>query len=191
MSKKDTGIVSLKGKQYYTVSKRVADFRAAHPIADAWGITTSIKHMDDTTIIFRAAVVNPHGSEVAVGYAEEVRSSRGVNSTSALENAETSAIGRALAAAGYGGDGAYASADELVNALSQQRQPRPARDTRGSMEWTGAALEAAGVSRDRFTAYQTEKGWAPIEGWGEHHRIAFVEDVKNGDHPDLYKPGES
>jgi hypothetical protein len=37
----------------------------------------------------------------AVDYAEEIRTDRGVNSTSRIENGSTSAQGRALAAAGY------------------------------------------------------------------------------------------
>ncbi len=41
--------------------------------------------------------------------------------TSALENAETSAIGRALAACGFAGT-EYASADEVANAISQQKE---------------------------------------------------------------------
>jgi len=40
---------------------------------------------------------------VATGYAEEVRGSGNVNRTSHVENCETSAVGRALANAGYAG----------------------------------------------------------------------------------------
>ena len=50
----------------------------------------------------------------ATGLAEEVRTERGVNSTSALENAETSAIGRALANAGYATKGKRASREEMT-----------------------------------------------------------------------------
>jgi len=48
------------------------------------------------------------------GLAEETISSRGVNATSALENCETSAIGRALANAGYASKGKRASREEMV-----------------------------------------------------------------------------
>ena len=47
------------------------------------------------------------------GLAEETVSGRGVNSTSALENAETSAIGRALATAGYATKGKRPSREEM------------------------------------------------------------------------------
>jgi hypothetical protein len=48
------------------------------------------------------------------GLAEESVSSRGVNATSALENCETSAIGRALANAGYATKGKRPSKEEMI-----------------------------------------------------------------------------
>jgi hypothetical protein len=47
------------------------------------------------------------------GLAEETISGRGVNATSALENAETSSIGRALATAGYATKGKRPSREEM------------------------------------------------------------------------------
>ena len=47
-------------------------------------------------------------AKVGAGMAEEIRGQGMVNTTSALENAETSAIGRALASLGLAG-GEYAS----------------------------------------------------------------------------------
>lgn len=113
--------VKLKGKTYYEVSERVTAFRKPHPISEGWGIDTTIYAIDDAVVIVQARITDPEGRTVASGLAEEVRTSKGVNSTSALENCETSAIGRALAAAGYGGDGAYASADELAAAITHQK----------------------------------------------------------------------
>lgn len=49
----------------------------------------------------------------ATGLAEETIQGRGVNATSALENCETSAIGRALANAGFATKGKRASREEM------------------------------------------------------------------------------
>jgi len=49
----------------------------------------------------------------ATGYAHEIRSDRGVNATSFVENCETSAIGRALANCGYATHGKRPSREEM------------------------------------------------------------------------------
>ena len=116
---KDSSKQLVRGGKYYaTVATRVEIFRQ-HCNA---GIETVLELDDGTKIQMRAIIRTPDGTVVASGYAEEVRSDRGVNSTSALENGETSAIGRALANLGLLG-GEYASADELQNALDQQSKP--------------------------------------------------------------------
>lgn len=51
----------------------------------------------------------------ATGYAHEVQTERGVNATSALENCETSAIGRALANLGYAPKGQRPSREEMAS----------------------------------------------------------------------------
>jgi len=118
---KDSSKQLVRGGKYYaTVATRVEIFRQ-HCNA---GIETVLELDDGAKIQMRAIIRTPDGTVVASGYAEEVRSDRGVNSTSALENGETSAIGRALANLGLLG-GEYASADELQNALDQQSKPPP------------------------------------------------------------------
>ena len=111
------GEVDIKGKTYLTVALRVANFRAEHP---DWGIVTHIHAVDDAVVIMQASIYNAEGRVIGTGYAEEHRASSQINRTSALENCETSAIGRALAACGYGGT-EYASANEVENAIHQQR----------------------------------------------------------------------
>ena len=67
------------------------------------------------------AIIYDSDVPVATGYAEENRSQGNINKTSAMENAETGAIGRALACYGLGGD-EYASADEVLRAIGQQEE---------------------------------------------------------------------
>jgi hypothetical protein len=59
----------------------------------------------------------------STGLAEETVQVRGVNSTSALENCETSALGRALANAGYATKGKRASREEMTKVNAGQPKP--------------------------------------------------------------------
>lgn len=112
-----TGIVNISGKEYHTVAKRVSDFREQH--GDKFGLCTEIIEAGET-VVMRALIIGREDNfVVATGTAEERRGAGQINKTSALENAETSAIGRALAAFGIGGT-EFASANEVENAIHQQ-----------------------------------------------------------------------
>ena len=117
MSKK--GIVDIHGKQYKTVVLRVNEFRDICNIKEGWGIETFIVEITDTWACVKASITNPDGKVVGTGHGVEFWASSKINKSSALENAETSAIGRALAAIGLGGE-EYASADEVLNAIKTQ-----------------------------------------------------------------------
>lgn len=81
---------------YETVETRLAKFWAQYPNGQVF---TAIHHYDDNKVVFRAEIYKDIADPrpVATGYAEEVRDLSPVNKTSHVENAETSAIGRALA----------------------------------------------------------------------------------------------
>ena len=111
------GIVNIHGKQYKTVALRVAEFRASNP---DWGIHTEVVNVDDQSVVMKAWITDPDNRVRGCGHGEEWRAASKINSTSALENAETSAIGRALAAIGLAGT-EYASADEVAGAIHQQK----------------------------------------------------------------------
>lgn len=117
----DTGIVNIHGKEYKTVAKRVDEFRKEHK--QELGIQTNLVSIDERTVVIKAEIINKEGFVIATGYAEENRQSSQINKTSALENCETSAIGRALANFGLAG-GEYASADEVAQAINQQEQSK-------------------------------------------------------------------
>lgn len=115
---KSTGVVNIRGKEYKTVALRVSEFREQHP---TFRLITSIVHRDEESVVMEARVLNEVGELIANGHAEESRTSSQINKTSALENCETSAVGRALASFGLGGS-EYASANEVQNAIHQQEQ---------------------------------------------------------------------
>lgn len=111
--------VNIHGKTYVTVAERVNMFREGHPLSEGWGIHSEVLKAENPVLV-KAWITDPGGGVVAVGHAEEIRNSTTINRSSALENAETSALGRALAAAGFSGS-EYASADELTNAIAKQK----------------------------------------------------------------------
>lgn len=109
--------VTIHGKEYFTVAERVANFRQDKP---DWSIQTELVDSGEA-VIMKAVICSADGMVLATGHAEEVRGSTNINKTSALENCETSAIGRALSALGYAGT-EYASADEVAAAIGQQNE---------------------------------------------------------------------
>ncbi len=108
--------VKIHGKEYRTVAERVNLFHEEHKDA-VRSVKTKILHNDERIVLMRTTI--KVGDCVYHGHAGEVYGSSNINKTSALENCETSAIGRALASAGFGGT-EFASADEVANAISQQ-----------------------------------------------------------------------
>lgn len=107
---KDHAIKQKGGKMYLQVVHRVEAFRRV--LGADYGIDTKILVDDGHRVVVKAIVTNKDGITVGSGMAEEIRGQGHVNTTSALENAETSAIGRALASLGLSG-GEYASANEM------------------------------------------------------------------------------
>ena len=108
---------------YETVEERLTKFWKDHP--EGRIETKLIEHSSSRFIVWSAifrdsADINPWST----GLAEETVSGRGVNATSALENCETSSIGRSLATAGYATKGKRPSREEMakVNAASQVSQ---------------------------------------------------------------------
>jgi hypothetical protein len=114
--KKASGTVNIHGREYQTVALRVQMFREAHPDLS---LVTEIVARDEDCVVMKAKIANTEGRLLATGHSEEYRKSSQINKTSALENAETSAIGRALAALGFGGT-EFATANEVQNAIHQQ-----------------------------------------------------------------------
>jgi hypothetical protein len=106
---------------YQPVEERNAQFWAKYPEGR---LLTEMVFDDGQRCVFRCeAYKNSEDARpAATGHAEEHVTTRGVNSTSALENCETSAEGRALARLGFAPKGARPSREEMEKA--QRRQPR-------------------------------------------------------------------
>jgi len=112
--------IDLRGKKYVLVSDRVLYFNEAYPQGS---ITTELLPIADKRFIVKATVKPGHSSRTFTAYSQAVEGQGMVNKTAALENAETSAVGRALAFMGIGVLDSIASVDEIKKADPTDKPP--------------------------------------------------------------------
>ena len=115
--------VLIHNKEYYTVAERIDLLNGMLGKREMeYSLNTELISWENGVIIMKAILTLINGESVLTytGHAYEKEDSTQINRTSALENCETSAIGRALSAAGFGGGNEYASANEVQNAVHQQ-----------------------------------------------------------------------
>ena len=124
--------MKFKGKEYTEVKDRLDAFLSEYPEATIEPRLVSVNNITDTPSGERCneylvqATVYPMKEDKPdwyyVGHAAERDNTGFVNKTSALENCETSAVGRALAFAGFGGGYSIASKEEVENAKTAQKK---------------------------------------------------------------------
>ena len=114
--------VNLKGKEYVMVNDRILAFKKLYP---SWAIVTELVKLSDGMCVIKATILNEDGEEMATGHAYEKEGSSFINKTSYIENCETSAVGRALGFLGIGIETSIASAEEVANAIKQQKEDKP------------------------------------------------------------------
>lgn len=110
--------MDIKGKAYAEVNQRTKAFRMVYPEGT---INTEIISLENGVCTMKATIMN-EGKILGTGFAQEKEGSTFINKTSYIENCETSAVGRALGMCGFGIDTSICSADELQNALLNQKR---------------------------------------------------------------------
>ncbi len=138
--------ITIQGKQYIPVNERILEFWNQHP---NWSIATEILESPADRIRFKASIVDENGILRATGHSEEKEGSSFINKNSYVENAETSAIGRALGVLGIGIDTSVASFEEVANSIVQKedlidRTPKAYDDGR---EWMSEAMLLKTIER--------------------------------------------
>ena len=107
---------------YDTAAERLKVFKDKYP--DHCIITELLSHTltpdSKFQVDFMARIINKDGLTVATGHASEREGMGDINKTSWVENAETSAIGRALKSFGIGEAGNFASEEEVDNAKDKK-----------------------------------------------------------------------
>jgi len=154
----------------------------------AFRIATELEVVEATRYIVKAYLYKDASDSLAwaTGYAEETVTSRGVNQTSALENCETSAIGRALANAGYAPKGKRPSREEMGKVVAKKAEKPAVADDQDY--WTTPVgqynkVVDAPVTLDKAIDYVTQILGTPeaVEAPScEHGHMQWREGEKNG-----------
>jgi hypothetical protein len=170
---------------YEPVEVRLEKFIKDYP---SFRIATELEVVEASRYIVKAYLYKDASDGVAwaTGYAEETVSSRGVNQTSALENCETSAIGRALANAGYAPKGKRPSREEMSKVVAQKPVKPAVADVQDY--WTSPVNEYMKVVDAPVTLDKALDLVQDILGTGEaqeapqckHGHMKWREGEKNG-----------
>jgi len=123
--------VDIKGKPYVMVHERIKYFNDTHPDC---GLETKIVADDGSAVTIKATIKDKDGRVLATGHAQEIKGNGFINEFSHIENAETSAVGRCLGMMSIGIDASIASADEVSNAILNQKIDEQTKETKDYLE---------------------------------------------------------
>ena len=114
-------------KDYITVNERILKFYELYPQGR---INTELISWNDSIIIMKAYAYRDETNVISsTGHAFEKEGSSYINKTSALENCETSVVGRCLANLGLEIKRGVASREEVENAVSAQQILKDEKET--------------------------------------------------------------
>ena len=140
-------------EDYETVEERLAKFWKDHPDGQ---IHTKLLDHTSGRFIVEASIFRTEADPRAwtTGLAEETVQGRGVNATSALENCETSAIGRALANAGYATKGKRASREEMSKVAAKEAVVVKIQEVKQKMAQTSEQYVPVAKADDPWTQWE-------------------------------------
>lgn len=142
-------------EDYETVEERLVKFWKEHP--DGQIHTRIIEHTASRFIV-EASIFRTEADARpwTTGLAEETIQGRGVNATSALENCETSAIGRALANAGYATKGKRASREEMAKVKAKVVVQDLVQETKAKLAQTASEYVPVAKEDDPWTIREAQ-----------------------------------
>ena len=118
MSTRKIKTITIQRNEYVMVNEKVKFFRSEPQYKD-WSIESDIIKHENNDVIVKTVIRDTKGVIRSTGLAHEVAGSTRINSTSHVENCETSAIGRAMSGLGIGVDSSYSSGNEVEMAIAK------------------------------------------------------------------------
>jgi predicted metalloendopeptidase len=160
-------------QDYETVEERLIKFWKDHPDGQ---IHTKLLESQSARFIVEASIYRTEADlrPWTTGLAEETVQGRGVNATSALENCETSAIGRALANAGYATKGKRASREEMGKVVKANEVKASIDEVKAKMADTSKEYVPVAKADDPWTQWEA----APVQTLEQ--AVETVKDVLGG-----------
>ena len=174
---------------YETVEVRLEKFIKDYP---DFRISTELEVCEKDRYIVKAYLFkdSQQNTALSTGLAEEKVTDRGVNQTSALENCETSSIGRALANAGYAAKGKRPSREEMSKVVAVKPVKPAVADVKPDDQdyWTTPVGQYKGIVDAPVTLEKAMETVAAIMGTSEaaetpsckHGSMVWREGEKNG-----------
>jgi hypothetical protein len=149
-------------QDYETVETRLEKWHRQYP--DSRVETELIEASNTRFIVFcKLFKTEADAKPCATGLAFETITEKGVNSTSALENCETSAIGRALANAGFAAKGKRASREEMAKV--NNAEPNQYEKKLAERRYSPPATRSAAVEDALRASFAVENKEADPQQW--------------------------
>lgn len=173
-------------EDYEPVASRLARFWEKHP--EGRVITKLLTFEGDRVIVQADIYVDREDDRpVATDFAEELRGSNNVNKTSHIENACTSAIGRALA------DCDFASSTDWTKRPSREEMQKVSRMS-GDTHITEPSDLASEKQQNMIRAVCKNLGRtvpSGIQGWTKREASAFIDTIKSNPPAPEHEPEEA
>ena len=177
-------------EDYEPVASRLARFWKKHP--EGRVITKLITFEGDRVIVQADIYVDREDDRpVATDFAEEIRGSNNVNKTSHIENAATSAIGRALA------DCDFASSTDWTKRPSREEMSKVERMTSRLTEG-GSVTEPSNLASEKqlnmIRALCKNLGRtvpSGIQGWTKREASQYIDTIKSNPPAPEQEPEEA
>ena len=156
----------IKGKNYITVNQRVLAFRELYPNGRINHEIVKISADNGTTVIVKASVYDGDAL-ISTGHALETPAkNKNINQFSALENCETSAVGRALGLLGIGSTDSIASLEEVQGA-----DPEPIEDPNNYAQQLAGIVQPGQITPEHLATLEKLYQGASLQKLLDHFQL--------------------